>query len=314
MAAALRGGSPSRARGRVRPKVAQPPRRAPKPAKAGKSKPYAPAKLAAAQSLGLAPLTAVSLAGLIALIGVVAVLATDPRVHRMRDQVVANIDNGLIGLGLRVADVQVQGATPAAAADILKAAALGKNQPILHLDLNALRGRVESVGWVKSAKVIRLLPDTVVIAVTQRQTMAVWQHAGRNLVIDSEGRAIPEADPGQFTDLPLVVGEGADKRANEIISALTATPELSGRVKGATLVSQRRWNLTLDNSVVVRLPEEDMPEALKSLAGLERDAKVLEKDILAVDMRMPDRATFRLSEQAAAARADALAKKKGNKV
>jgi cell division protein FtsQ len=35
----------------------------------------------------------------------------------------------------------------------------------------------------------------------------------------------------------------------------------------------------------------------------------LEKDILAVDMREPDRAAFRLSEQAAAARAEMLAKK-----
>ena len=71
MAAAMRGGSPSRARARGRPKIAQPPRR---PAKPAKSRPYAPAKLAAAQSLGLAPLTAVSLAALIAVVGVTAAL------------------------------------------------------------------------------------------------------------------------------------------------------------------------------------------------------------------------------------------------
>ena len=82
MAAAMRGGSPSRARGRARPKIAQPPRR---PAKPAKSRPYAPAKLAAAQSLGLAPLTAVSLAALIAVIGVAAALAADPHVQKMRE-------------------------------------------------------------------------------------------------------------------------------------------------------------------------------------------------------------------------------------
>jgi cell division protein FtsQ len=65
----------------------------------------------------------------------------------------------------------------------------------------------------------------------------------------------------------------------------------------------------LDNGVIVRLPENDPARALKSLANLEQEAKVLEKDILAVDMREPDRAAFRLSEQAAAARAEMLAKK-----
>ncbi len=288
MAAAMRGGSPSRVRGRVRPKVAQPQRRAAKPAKPTKSKPYAPAKLAAAQSLGLAPLTAVSLAGLIALIGVVAVLATDPRVHRMRDQVVANIDDGLIGLGLRVAAVQVQGATPAAAADILKAAALGKNQPILHLDLNAVRGRVESVGWVKSAKVIRLLPDTIVIAVTQRQTMAVWQHAGRNLVIDSEGRTIPEADPGQFTDLPLVVGEGADQAAPAVLKLLHPRGRLMERLDAIVRVDDRRWDLRTKDGGLIELPADNEAAALDQLDKLDQQSRILDLGFARIDLRDPD--------------------------
>jgi len=288
MAAAMRGGSPSRARGRIRSKVAQPPRRQAKSAKSGKSKPYAPAKLAAAQSLGLAPLTAVSLAALIALIGVVAVLVTDPRVHRMRDQVVANIDNGLIGLGLRVAAVQVQGATPAAAADILKAAALGKNQPILHLDLNALRSRVEAVGWVKSAKVIRLLPDTIVIAVTQRQTMAVWQHAGRNLVIDSDGRTIPEADPGQFTDLPLVVGEGADQAAPAVLKLLRPRGRLMDRLDAIVRVDDRRWDLRTKDGGLIELPADGEAAALDQLDKLDQQSRILDLGFARIDLRDPD--------------------------
>jgi cell division protein FtsQ len=272
----------------VRPKIAQPPRRQAKPAKSAKSKPYAPAKLAAAQSLGLAPLTAVSLAALIALAGIAAVLATDPRVHRMRDQVVANIDNGLIGLGLRVASVQVQGATPAAAADILKAAALGKNQPILHLDLTALRGRVEAVGWVKSAKVIRLLPDTIIIAVTQRQTMAVWQHAGRNLVIDSEGRAIPEADPGQFTDLPLVVGEGADQAAPAVLKLLRPRGRLMDRLDAIVRVDDRRWDLRTKDGGLIELPADGEAAALDQLDRLDQQSRILDLGFARIDLRDPD--------------------------
>ncbi len=289
MAAAMRGGSPSRVRGRARPKVAQAPRRrANKPAKPTKSKPYAPAKLAAAQSLGLAPLTAVSLAALIALVGVAAVLATDPRVHRMRDQMVADIDNGLIGLGLRVASVQVQGATPAATADILKAAALGKNQPILHLDLQALRARVEAVGWVKSAKVIRLLPNTIIIAVTQRQTMAVWQHAGRNLVIDSEGRAIPEADPGQFTDLPLVVGEGADKAAPAVLELLRSRAHLADRLEAIVRVDDRRWDLRTKDGGLIELPADGEAKALDQLDQLDQQSRILDLGFARIDLRDPD--------------------------
>ncbi len=285
MAAAMRGGSPSRARGRGRPKPAQPPRR---PARSPKSKPYAPAKLAAAQSLGLAPLTAVSLAALIVMAGVAAVLVTDPRVHRMRDQVAADIDHGLIGLGLKVATVQVQGATPAAAADILKAAALAKGQPILHLDLNALRGRVERVGWVKSAKVIRLLPDTIVIAITQRQNLAVWQHAGRTLVIDSQGRAIPEADPGQFTDLPLVVGEGADQAAPAMLKLLGPRTRLMDRLDAIVRVDDRRWDLRTKDGGLIELPADGAAAALNQLDALDQQSRILDLGFARIDLRDPD--------------------------
>jgi cell division protein FtsQ len=285
MAAAMRGGSPSRARGQGRPKVAQPPRR---PAKPAKSKPYAPAKLAAAQSLGLAPLTAVSLAALVVAAGVAAVLATDQHVHRMRDQAVASIDRGLIDLGLKVATVQVQGATPAAAADILKAAGLGKDQPILHLDLNAVRGRVENVGWVKSAKIIRLLPDTIVIAVTQRQTLAVWQHAGRNVVIDSEGRAIPEADPGQFTDLPLVVGEGADQAAPAVLTLLRSRGRLMDRLDAIVRVDDRRWDLRTKDGGLIELPADGTSNALDQLDRLDQQSRILDLGFARIDLRDPD--------------------------
>ncbi|HEX4196360.1 MAG TPA: cell division protein FtsQ/DivIB [Caulobacteraceae bacterium] len=285
MAAAMRGGSPSRVRSQARPKVAQPPRR---PAKQAKAKPYAPAKLAAAQSLGLAPLTAVSLAAAIVLAGVVAVLATDPHVHRMRDKAIADIDRGLIGLGLKVATVQVQGATPAAAADILKAAALGKDQPILHLDLAALRGRIEQVGWVRSAKVVRLLPDTIIIAVTQRQTMAVWQHAGRTLVIDDTGRAIPEADPGQFTDLPLVVGEGADRAAPAMLKLLQPRPRLMDRLDAVVRVDDRRWDLRTKDGGLIELPADGTAAALDQLDRLDQQSRILDLGFARIDLRDPD--------------------------
>ena len=65
-----------------------------------------------------------------------------------------------------------------ATADIVKAAGVYKNQPILGLNLTDLRKSVEKVGWVKEARIVRLLPDTLVVAVVEHRQLAVWQHAG----------------------------------------------------------------------------------------------------------------------------------------
>jgi len=49
------------------------------------------------------------------------------------------------------------------------------------------------------------------------------------------------------------------------------------------------------------LPDDNVPEALISLAKLEQDRGVLEREIAAVDLRLLDRITVRLRETASAA-------------
>jgi cell division protein FtsQ len=226
----------------------------------------------------------------------------------------APLDMAANALGFRIETVAVTGQRELSDQQIFAAAGVTGTSSLLFLDAESARESLEKLPLVKSAQVRKLFPSTLSVTIEERQPYAIWQRDGAVALIAEDGTVIEDAVDQRFVDLPLVVGEGAAARAQEIVSALAAVPVLTGRVKGATLVSQRRWNLTLDNGVVVKLPEENPLQALKNLAGLEQSAKVLEKDILAVDMRMSDRASFRLSEQAAAARADATAKKKGDKV
>ncbi|WP_284314324.1 cell division protein FtsQ/DivIB [Labrys miyagiensis] len=240
---------------------------------------------------------------------------TGPVWPQMQAQYGTPLDMAANACGFRIETVAVTGQRELTDQQIFAAAGVTNTSSLLFLDAEAAREGLEKLPLVQSAQVRKLFPSTLSVTIEERKPYALWQRDGSVMVIAEDGTVIDNAVDQRFADLPLVVGEGADKHAHEIIAALADTPELNGRVKGVTLVSQRRWNLTLDNSVVVKLPEENPEQALKNLAALERNAKVLEKDILAVDMRMPDRATFRLSEQAAAARADAIAKKKkGDKV
>ncbi|WP_413988447.1 cell division protein FtsQ/DivIB [Labrys okinawensis] len=240
---------------------------------------------------------------------------TGPVWPQLQGQYGTPLDMAANAFGFRVETVAVTGQRELTDQQIFAAAGVTNTSSLLFLDAEAARQGLEKLALVQSAQVRKLFPSTLSVTIEERKPYALWQRDGSVMVIAEDGTVIDNAVDQRFADLPLVVGEGADKRAHEIIAALADTPEFNGRVKGVTLVSQRRWNLTLDNSVVVKLPEENPRQALKNLAALERNAKVLEKDILAVDMRMPDRATFRLSEQAAAARGDAIAKKKkGDKV
>src|SRR6266853_823728 len=113
----------------------------------------------------------------------------------------------------------------------------------------------------------------------------------------------------RYADLPLVVGIGAETRAREFLAMLDRRPELRANVRACVLVAERRWNLRLKNGVDVRLPEFDVEQALDQLAALERDTKLSNRDITAIDLRLADRITVRLSDGALQAREEAAKKK-----
>jgi cell division protein FtsQ len=215
-------------------------------------------------------------------------LATGGRGERLVDDVKSGVDARFGAAGFRLKTIEVEGASPMATADIVKATGVYKNQPLLGLDLTALRKNVEQVGWVKDARVVRLLPDTLVISVVEHRQLAVWQHDGRQFVIDDHGQVIKEADPARFARLPLVVGEGAAEHAPEILPVIAQRPRLIGQMDALVRVDNRRWDVRMKDGSLIQLPADDVDGALMQLERLDQRSRILELGFDRIDLRNPD--------------------------
>ena len=283
MASIVRGGS--RVPASSRPKAT---RAGAIPRGRSASRPYAPAKIRAAQKVGLRPGLALGVSGLIVIVGLATAMFTGDRLHKAFGSAAQAMAVQMGGMGFKVQAVHVIGATGQAKADILRASGLYQDEPILGVDLGDLRGKVSRVGWVKTARVVRLLPDTVVISVGQRTTAAVWQHHGRTLVVDDTGQVIPEADSTRFLNLPLVVGEGANEAASDILPLVRARPRLMERLEALVRVDRRRWDVRLKDGGLIQLPATGEESALIQLDQLDRTARILELGFARIDLRDPE--------------------------
>jgi cell division protein FtsQ len=183
----------------------------------------------------------------------------------------------------------------------------------LFLDADAARGRLMANPWIADAAVLKLYPDRLQITVTERQAFALWQKDGRLSVIAADGTVLESFVENRYLGLPLVVGRGAQRQAEDFLAVIDRYPAIRAVLRASILVAERRWNLRLGNGIDVRLPEANVEAALARLVALDRDKKLLSRDIDAVDMRLPDRVIVRLSDAAAQARADALKDKKKKK-
>lgn len=294
MPAVVRGGR------RAVPKTGQTPRPrggGPRPA-AGARRRTEAGKLHALAALGLpvAPL-AMAAAGLAILVGL-TVLFTGGRAQALAAAALHGLDLRLARGGVALARVHIEGATPEATPAIRRAIGLRRGAPLAGLDLIALKRRIEAVGWVRQARVVRLFPDTLVIEVAERDRLAVWQHSGVLTLIDATGRPIPEANARSFARMPLVVGEGAAQAAPAVIVQARARPRLYARLEAFVRVDGRRWDLRLKDGSLVQLPAYGQDKALAQLDRLDARARLLDLGFERIDLRDPSAPAVRLRARA----------------
>ena len=209
-------------------------------------------------------------------------------------------------VGFRIASIALAGERHVTREEILTTAGVTGRTSLLFLDATAARARLLTNPWIAEATVLKLYPGRLHIAVTERAAFALWQRSGKVMVIAEDGTVVEPYVSKRFANLPLVVGAGAETQAKDFLAVIARYPALRDQVQAVVLIAERRWNLRLKSGIDVRLPETGIDTALQTLIQLDRDKKLLSRDIAAVDLRLPDRVTVRLSDEAAQARDDAL--------
>ena len=211
--------------------------------------------------------------------------------------------------GFGVERVTISGISRMYEHEVLRAAGIDWRSSVPFLDVAEARERLLAEPLIATVSVRKLYPNEIVINQVEREPAALWQRNGEIRVIAADGTVIDEMRDDRYASLPLVVGENANAHLKDYLALIEAAGPLGQRIKAGTFVSGRRWTLKLDG-VDIRLPEAEPVAALARLVELEQRNKILEKDIIAVDLRMPDRVVVRLTEEAAAARAESQKKTK----
>jgi cell division protein FtsQ len=216
--------------------------------------------------------------------------------------------------GFRIVSIALAGNHRVSREEVLATAGVTGTSSLLFLDVDQTRERLKTNPWIADATVLKLYPGELQIGVREREAFALWQKDGRISVIADDGTVLEPDVALRLIRLPLLVGRGAQTKAKEFLALLDRYPAMRDFVRASVLVGERRWNLRLKNGIDVRLPESDIAPALERLVALDREKNLITRDIVTIDLRLPDRVTVRLSDAAAQARIDALKdkpKKKG---
>ena len=167
------------------------------------------------------------------------------------------------------------------------------------LDLEAMREVVIALDPVKSARLYVRQGNVLQVDVVERVPVVLWRNEQGLQLLDNEGVLVgPAFLRADWPELPLIVGDGANKYVTEALDLVAAAEPLSARLRGLVRMGERRWDVVLDRDQRILLPETDAVQALERVIAMDQAVDMLERDLLAVDLRLPSRPTLRMADGA----------------
>jgi cell division protein FtsQ len=200
----------------------------------------------------------------------------------------------LVLAGFGIDDVRISGYKETAELAVLEKLEIGGSLVSYHVK-NA-QSRVADLPWVQSVTIRKFYPSSLAVEISERTPFALWQRGGEVYLIDRSGTEIVPLKESRFAKLPFMVGGGANATAASLLTHLMEEPSVAEQMRAAVLVAERRWDLHLENGVTVKLPEKNVRRALATLVKLDAERQLLARDVVIVDLRLPDRVTVRLPE------------------
>jgi cell division protein FtsQ len=165
-------------------------------------------------------------------------------------------------------------------------------------DAHTAEKKLEALDWVEAATVIRRFPNQLDVAVIEREPFVVWQHDGKLSVIDRKGKVMGGVSAQSTNVLLHVVGEGANLAASDLLNQMEATPGLRHQAKAVVRVGDRRWDVHMDNGIVLALPEAGLPAALRLAEATFLTASSQKLPVQHIDFRIPGEITYRALDAA----------------
>ncbi len=167
------------------------------------------------------------------------------------------------------------------------------------LDLEQMRETVVSLDPVKSARLYVRQGNVLQVDVVERIPVVLWRNDRGLQLLDNEGVLVgPAFVRSDWPDLPLIVGDGANTHVVEALDLVAAAEPLSARLRGLVRMGERRWDVVLDREQRILLPETEAVRALERVIAMDQAVDMLERDLLAVDLRLPNRPTLRMTDGA----------------
>ena len=200
-------------------------------------------------------------------------------------------------IGFRLDHIVVDGRVRTNNKNLIRAINLKQGHYIHDIDLDAVVKNIKKLPWVHSVRIERRLPDTLFVKLVEKQPIGFWQNKGKLYLVDTHGTIIGQYPLKEYPGYPIVTGREAASKLPWLVQKLGNFESIYAKTTGAVYVSKRRWDIVLNNKLVIKLPETGIDEALTRVAELDSENKLMLGDVEYIDLRSAGKTYFYMSKK-----------------
>lgn len=139
-----------------------------------------------------------------------------------------------------------------------------KDSSIFLIPIKKIANKISQNNWVKSINIQSNYKDTIEINIDESKPIGIYTTGIQNILFSDDLKILENIANNEKRFSALIKFEGKNS-IHESIKLIDSFPDdFIQYVDKAFLINQRRWDLELKNSILLKLPENNIKEALEN--------------------------------------------------
>ncbi len=208
--------------------------------------------------------------------------------ERLESAFTCSCNSFLKSTGFKVDSIIITGAKNNSIKEtITKQSGLSYGDNIFKLSTEDIYQNIIKMTNIKSATVRKNLPNSIIIDVTEKTPIAIFQKDMKFYLIDKEGTTISEVTT-RIGSYPIIAGDDADKNANVVLNIIAKFPTVKNKLDSMIFVRKRRWDIVVAGGILVKLPEDNIEKVVESLSILLSKENINKNTVKSIDLRVTE--------------------------
>jgi cell division septal protein FtsQ len=172
-----------------------------------------------------------------------------------------------------------------------------KDSSIFLIPIKKIAKKISQNNWVKSINIQSNYKDTIEINIDESKPIGIYTTGIQNILFSDDLKILENIANNDKRFSALIKFEGKNSILESIKLIDSFPDDFIQYVDKAFLINQRRWDLELKNSILLKLPENNIKEALENYKKIYINFSNEELiEIESIDLRMKQKIILKYKE------------------